>query len=75
MVDRRFGAGDLQGRERRPRTSQTTQALFISRRVFKAAALVSQPYLEAQDDIDAYLSKLRTALEKVIADGDPIEIW
>ena len=44
------------------------------RRVIQAAALTPKPYLETQDDIDAYLDKLRTALEKAIADGDRIEV-
>jgi hypothetical protein len=44
------------------------------RRVIQAAALVAKPYLEAQDDIDAYLDKLRTALEELIAEGDRIEM-
>jgi hypothetical protein len=44
------------------------------RRVIKAAALVPKPYLETQEDIDAYLDKLRTALETVIAAGDRIEV-
>jgi len=35
---------------------------------------VPKPYLETQDDIDAYLDKLRTALETVIAAGDRIEV-
>ena len=44
------------------------------RRVVQAAALAPKPYLETQDDIDAYLDKLRTALEKAIAAGDRVEI-
>ena len=44
------------------------------RRVIKAAALTPKPYLETQDDIDAYLNKLRDALEQIIAAGDRIEI-
>ena len=44
------------------------------RRVIQAAALTPKPYLETQEDIDAYLDKLRTALEKLIAAGDRIEI-
>ncbi len=37
-------------------------------------ALAPDGYLKTQADIDAYLDKLRGALEKVIADGDRIEI-
>jgi hypothetical protein len=44
------------------------------RRLIQAASLVPKPYLETQADIDAYLDKLRTALEKVIAAGDRVEI-
>ena len=44
------------------------------RRVIKAAALTPKPYLETKDDIDAYLNKLRDALEQIIAAGDRIEI-
>jgi len=44
------------------------------RRVVQTAALVPKPYLETQEDVDAYLDKLRTALEKLIAAGDRIEI-
>lgn len=44
------------------------------RRVIQAAALTPKPYLETQDDIEAYLTKLRTALEQVIAAGDRIEV-
>ena len=44
------------------------------RRVIQAAALTPKPYLENQGDVDAYLDKLRTALEKAIADGDRIEV-
>jgi len=44
------------------------------RRLIQAASLVPKPYLETQEDIDAYLDKLRTALEKLIAAGDRIEV-
>jgi hypothetical protein len=42
--------------------------------VIKPAALAPEGYLETPADIDAYLDKLRGALEKVIAAGDRIEI-
>ena len=44
------------------------------RRVIKPAALAPEGYLETQADIDAYLDKLRGALETVIAAGDRIEL-
>jgi hypothetical protein len=44
------------------------------RRVIQAAALTPKPYLETREDIDAYLGKLRSALEKIIAAGDRVEI-
>jgi len=44
------------------------------RRVIKPSALAPEGYLETQADIDAYLDRLRGALEKVVAAGDRIEI-
>jgi len=50
-----------------------SQPYVKPRRVIQAAALTPKPYLETQDDIDAYLDKLREALEQIIAVGDRIE--
>jgi len=51
-----------------------SQSYVKPRRVIQAAALTPKPYLETQDDIDAYLDKLREALEQIIAVGDRIEV-
>ena len=57
-----------------PGVKDVPKPVVKPRRLIQAASLVPKPYLETQADIDAYLDKLRTALEKVIADGDRIEI-
>lgn len=44
------------------------------RRVIMPSSLAPAGYLETQADIDRYLDKLRSALEKAIAAGDRIEI-
>jgi hypothetical protein len=44
------------------------------RRAVMAAALTPKPLLESKEDVDAYLDKLRSALEKALADGYRIEI-
>ena len=44
------------------------------RRIVKAAALVPKNLLETKEDIDAYLTKLRQALENAIEAGERVEI-
>jgi hypothetical protein len=57
-----------------PGVKDAPKPVVKPRRLIQAASLVPKPYLETQADIDAYLNKLRTALEKVIAAGDRVEI-
>jgi hypothetical protein len=47
---------------------------YVKRRVVKAAALAPKALLETKEDIDAYLDKLRRALEAVIGAGERVEI-
>ena len=44
------------------------------RRALKAAAFLNGSYLEAQEDVDAFLEMLRQALEVAIAADERIEI-
>ncbi|NVZ09786.1 BREX system P-loop protein BrxC [Allochromatium humboldtianum] len=44
------------------------------RRILRAAELAPKTYLETQDDIDAYLNKLRQVLESAIANHERVEI-
>jgi hypothetical protein len=44
------------------------------RRIVRAAQLAPPGFLETQDDIDAYLSKLRQALESAINSNERVEI-
>jgi hypothetical protein len=44
------------------------------RRVVKVATLAPTGYLETKADIDAYLTKLRSALESAIEAGERVEI-
>jgi hypothetical protein len=47
---------------------------YVKRRVVKAAALAPQNLLATQEDVDAYLGKLRHALEAAIEAGERVEI-
>ncbi len=45
-----------------------------ARRVVKPTALVTQNYLESQEDVDAFLQKLRDELEAAINNNERVEI-
>lgn len=47
---------------------------YVKRRVVKAAALAPKALLETEEDVDAYLSKLRQALESAINSNERVEI-
>ncbi|MBK8638067.1 MAG: BREX system P-loop protein BrxC [Chromatiaceae bacterium] len=50
------------------------KATVKPRRVVRAAALAPKTYLETQADVDAYLDKLRKALESAIGNHERVEI-
>jgi hypothetical protein len=47
---------------------------YVKRRVVKASALAPKALLETQEDVDAYLNKLRQALECAINSNECVEI-
>jgi hypothetical protein len=56
-------------------TGEPTPPVYVKKRtIVEAARLASGDFLETQEDIDAYLSKLRKALEEAVAAGERIEI-
>jgi hypothetical protein len=53
---------------------QTTTVAVKKQRVVKPAELVKTPYLETQDDVNAFLDALRQELEKALANEERIQI-
>ena len=51
-----------------------TQKPYVKRRVVKASTLAPKSLLETREDVEAYLRKLRQALEAAIEAGERIEI-
>jgi hypothetical protein len=58
----------------KPIVGDSTPKPYVKRRVVKAAALAPKALLETQEDVDAYLSKLRQALESAINSNERVEI-
>lgn len=58
----------------KPKVGEVAPKPYVKRRVVKAAALAPQGLLETKEDVDAYLDKLRGALEAAIRDGERVEI-
>jgi len=58
----------------KPDVGEVAPKACVKRRVVKAAALAPKGLLETKDDIDAYLDKLRHALEDAIGAGERVEI-
>ncbi|MFZ1537743.1 MAG: hypothetical protein WAT23_10230, partial [Chromatiaceae bacterium] len=57
------------------RTGEPTPPVYVKkRRIVQAARLAPEGFLETQADIDAYLGKLRQALESAIANDERVEI-
>jgi len=68
-------AGPEAGLQQDQGTKEPPSPVYVKkRRIVKAAQLAPEGYLETQADVDAYLDKLRHALEAAIAAGERIEI-
>jgi hypothetical protein len=56
-------------------TGEPEPPVYVKKRtIVKAAQLAPEGFLETQSDIDAYLSKLRQALESAIKNDERVEI-
>ena len=67
-------AKEAEQQDKKAGVGETKTKPYVKRRVVKPAALAPKTLLETKADVDAYLTKLRTALEAAIADGERIEI-
>jgi len=59
----------------KPRIGDKEPPVYVKkRRIVQAAKLAPDGFLETQADVDAYLDKLRRALESAIENNERVEI-